>query len=139
MNSVHEPGSRTMSKNRLRNNIESNRIENRPSAPSAQPVASLRTQAARAWLAPCLPAVSSPPAETHAPARLLMRLPASPARARVVHARLLCAPRAYPSVVSRHNCLSCDTGSPVSCHNTPGCIAIQPCLLQPFQPQYTEL
>ena len=40
MKSVHEPGSRTMSKNRLKNNTESIRIENRPSAPSAQPVAS---------------------------------------------------------------------------------------------------
>ena len=56
MNSVHEPGSRTTSKNRLRNNTESKRIENRPSAPSAQPKASLRAQAARPTPcpAPCL-------------------------------------------------------------------------------------
>ena len=47
MNSVHEPGSRTMSKNRLRNNTESIRIENRPSTPSAQPKASPHAQAAR--------------------------------------------------------------------------------------------
>ena len=44
MNSVHEPGSRTMSKNRLWNNTESIRIENRPCAPSAQPVVSPRAQ-----------------------------------------------------------------------------------------------
>ena len=38
MNSVHEPGSRTMSKNRLRNSIESYRAKNRLSASSAQPI-----------------------------------------------------------------------------------------------------
>ena len=37
MNSVHEPGSRTMSKNRLNNSTESNQAKDRPSALSAQP------------------------------------------------------------------------------------------------------
>ena len=37
MNSVHEPGSRTMSKNRLKNSTESKLGQNRLSAPSAQP------------------------------------------------------------------------------------------------------
>ena len=86
MNSVHEPGSRTMSKNRLSNNTESKRIENRP---SAQPAASLRAQALR----PARPAVPArlpsvrlpraprPPARPPAPASLpaFVRLPA-PAR-----------------------------------------------------------
>ena len=45
MNSVHELGSGTMSKNRLKNNTESKRIENRPSAPRVQPAASPRAKA----------------------------------------------------------------------------------------------
>ena len=59
MNSVHEPGSRTMSKNRLRNNTKSKRIENRPSAPSAQPKASPRAQAAPPAPRPPSPALSA--------------------------------------------------------------------------------
>ena len=88
MNSVHEPGSRTMSKDRLRNNTESIQIENRPSAPSAQPVASLRAQAAhptprprapraQAARAPRLPAARSPSASCSPPAA--PRAPASAA------------------------------------------------------------
>ena len=56
MNSVHEPGSRTTSKNRLRNNTESKRIENRP---SAQPKASQRPAARPA---PYRPPSALPPA-----------------------------------------------------------------------------
>ena len=39
MNNIHEPGSRTMSKNRLRNSTESNRVKNRPSAQPTGPTA----------------------------------------------------------------------------------------------------
>ena len=63
MSSVHEPGSRTMSKKLLRNNTESIRIENRPSAPTAQPVASPR--------APCAPV--APLLRPAAPCRTLPR------------------------------------------------------------------
>ena len=49
MNSVHELGSRTMSKNRLRNSTESNWAKNKLSAPSAQPIG----PAARPGRAPC--------------------------------------------------------------------------------------
>ena len=80
--------------------------------------------------APSAPRAHAYPQRPHArAARACCLWPARPARTRAVPARLLRAPRAC--------CLSCDTGSPVSCHNTPGCIAIQPCLLQPFQPQYS--
>ena len=85
MNSVYEPGSRIMSKNRLRNSTESNRVENRPSAPSAQPIASPRAQAARlASLAPRAP---------RAPATAAARAPACHACAPAPRARA-CVPRA---------------------------------------------
>ena len=113
MNSVHEPGSRTMSKNRLRNNTESNRIENRPSASSAQPVASPRVCRLRL---PKLP-LRAPRSCCRLPHKPVVACPARPA-----------ACSARPSAMSRHSCLSCDTGSPVSCHCTSQynfCIAIQ--------------
>ena len=162
-----------MSKNRLRNNTESNRIENRPSEPSAQPVASPRAHVARPAPKPCacrsLPRAAAPyralprpcrarpaPRAPLPPACACAQLPLAcrarslacasviaPARART-HAALRAPaptparPSAQPAV-SRHGCLSCDIVSPVSCHNTPGCIAIQPGLLQPFQPQYSAV
>ena len=56
MNSVHEPGSRTMSKNRLRNSTESNWAKNRLSAPSAQPTGLAACPGRAPCRAPCLPA-----------------------------------------------------------------------------------
>ena len=93
MNSIHEPSSRIMSKNRLRNSTESNRVENRPSALSAQPIASPRAQ--RPGLTP-----AAQPALPHAlrarprllpRARSCCRAPA-PAAARLSRVRLLAAP-----------------------------------------------
>ena len=94
MNSIHEPGSQTMSKNQLMNSTESNRVKNRPSAPSAQPIAQQHAQPRAPHLcgARLAPLWRAP----HAP------LPPTP------HA--CCA---LLSVVSRHGCLHCDTGSPL--------------------------
>ena len=99
-----------MSKNRLRNNTESNRIENRPSAPSAQPVASPRAQPAllpRACLA--LPRAPRSPARPRACRQLLAR-PARPTRRyRAPAARVRCAPRSlahvYTPAPARPYCL----------------------------------
>ena len=98
MNSIHEPGSRTMSKNRLRNSTESNRVKNRPSAPSAQPWPARAPRvvrlAARPARIPCAPT----PCRT---CRLSLARPApcpraccAPRTPAVRPARLLCAPRA---------------------------------------------
>ena len=130
MNSVHEPGSRTMSKNRLRNNTESIQIENRPSAPSAQPVASPLAHAVRACQAPTAPCRARlPPAARSA--RLLLPAPRACCRLPLGPLGRPTRPAARPSAMSRHNCLSCDTVNPVSCHCTSQynfCIAIQtPC------------
>ena len=139
INSVHEPSSRTMSKNRLRNNTESIRIENRPSAPSAQPVASPRAPPAAL---PALARSSTPALAACAPQRLptcaprLLPRPAQhPARprARLLHSapcRGLCCDivqqPTVPAVTIQF--LYCDTNSlqpPPSSHNTKHCIAIQ--------------
>ena len=113
MNSVHEPGSRTMSKNRLRNRTESNRAKIRLSAPSAQPTgpaarpghepcrASRLPHPALAAQRPCLPAPACPAPRAPtacAPARL-SPAPSAPAAAHArspncLPARLLRAPRA---------------------------------------------
>ena len=126
MNSVHEPGSRTMSKNRLRNNTESNQIKNRPSAPSAQPVAS-RPRAYHPLRPSRTPRASAPPSRA-------LRAPREP-----------CAPTApsavsWPCVATQSaaHCSSCHNTnlfffvlrykffpSQPSCHNTLDCIAIQ--------------
>ena len=122
MNSVHEPGSRTMSKNRLRNNTESNRIENRPSASSAQPVASPRVCRLRLPKAPAArPALLLPPAP-HA----CCRLPRSPSRVlsapkRHVATQLPVLRHRQPCLLPLHltiQFLYCDTNS------------LQPSLLQ---------
>ena len=90
MNSVHEPSSRTMSKNRLRNTTESIRVENRPSAPSAQPKASLRAQATSAPRAQRLPAERPALAPRLCPA---CRAPRAPAAACFARPRALYEPR----------------------------------------------
>ena len=127
MNSVHEPGSRTMSKNRLRSNTESNRTKNRPSASSAQPVVSPRAQASRPASAAspvpralraqpsapvarpvvrapaCTPAARLRPLAQHARAPSALHAclhPACPRARPVLLARLLRAPR-LPSAVSQ--------------------------------------
>ena len=89
-----------------------------PRAPAARaPRTVLARTPACAPRAPCcLPCLPARPAPTHP----------APARAQRPAA---CAPSSLALAVSRHSCLSCDTGSPVSCCNTQGCIAIQPCLL----------
>ena len=74
MNNVHEPGSRTMSKNWLRNSTESNRAKNRPSAPSAQ-LGPARAPRPRAPHAPARPL----PRVCHAPAARLPRPRSAPA------------------------------------------------------------
>ena len=82
-----------MSKDRLRGSTKSNRVENRPSAPSAQPIASPRTQAARPAPRPPACRLSSPAPR----ARACCRSPAAgaPQRpARLPAARLPLAPRA---------------------------------------------
>ena len=56
MNSVHEPGTRTMSKNRLRNNTGSNRAKNKLSAPSAQPIGPAARPGRAPYSALCLSA-----------------------------------------------------------------------------------
>ena len=140
MNSVHEPGSRTMSKNRLRNNTESKRIENRPSAPSAQPKASPRAQRpGRAPYAPraCLPSAPRPGAQ----------LPAAPTPARApacappaAHARCAprpraaaaCAPRALQPAAARLSCAYC--ALPSAPTPTPSaCLHAQPRAQRPVQ------
>ena len=162
MNSIHEPGSRTMSKNRLRNNTESNRIENGPSAPSAQPVASPRAPAAplprlRAYPASACrarharlrfrqcpracqrPRACRPPATRapHAPA------PARPCRLRAPAPACACSAPGRVTTLSavsqrpaarsqRLPMLYRDPGLPQA-HNTV-CIAIQTCCLL----QYTD-
>ena len=156
MNSVHEPGSRTMSKNRLRNNTESIRIENRPSAPSAQPVA--RPGAQRPGRVPRAPlprpaAPSAPCRASSHRAHVPATYPARPSRALRAHARACCVQRrvvawqlavSWPGLaVSRHSCLSsqlcplqytavyCNTLSALQApfsRNTVNCIAIQFCL-----------
>ena len=104
MNSVHEPGSRTMSKNRLRNSTESNRAKNKLSAPSAQPIGPAarpgrapcrapRLPAAR----PCQPAPKRPRAQ---PPRAMHRAPMLPARPPAACSRAptaLLRPSAQPS------------------------------------------
>ena len=123
MNSVHEPGSQTTSKNRLRNNTESNRIENKPSAPSAQPVASPFAQAARLPLPAgrCrAPATACPaparPCRAPAPMRLPACLPASPSA----------CPPARPACCRTPACAPYTR--PVPClRKCSGYIAIHPC------------
>ena len=161
MNSVHEPGSRIMSKNRLRNNTESNRIENRPSAPSTQPVASPRAQAARPAPRPCppraclqrAPRLPRPKGAAAAPACAPLSLarpsaPPSPAErpARPVRPNACCLRFSWPyrglaghciaiqSSQSQYTEVYCDTIQTFlafSC-NTVNCIAIQS--LQPIKP-----
>ena len=137
MNSVHEPGSRTMSKNRLRNNTESIWIENRPSAPSAQPLASPRAQAAQPALPCALHALSRAPSSPaclspRTPAVLRVALPracrtpaarclAPHASAACAHARALRAQlrtQRLPSLLLQW--LYCNTAlsSPLPSHNT---------------------
>ena len=119
-----------MSKNRLRDNTESTQIENRPSAPSAQPVASPRAQATRPKPRPSAPhalatrlpspaarapRVPLPPACACEPAR------PAPGRARSRRAHAPAArPRApaAPSAMSQHSRQSCDTGCPKLYCNT---------------------
>ena len=115
MNSAHEPGSRIMSKNRLKNNTESIRIENRPSAPSAQPVASPRAQAARPAPRPraCRPASPAPRAP-HAPAPAAARLP-RPRPTRLPAARRCRGPACYLRAQPRAQRLP---SAHASCHNT---------------------
>ena len=79
MNRVHEQ----CPKNRLRNSTESNRVKNRPSALSAQPIAQQHAQAARSCRQLALPRALRPP--TRAPRRL-----AKPARP-------VCLPPARPA------------------------------------------
>ena len=152
MNTVDEPGSRTMSKNRLRNNTESNRIENRPSAPSAQPVSSPYAQVARQTPrpracralphAPRAPYALLPPAYACAQLPLACRARAFTCASLRAHAR---EPTRSRAPVCAHACAPqrpaycITTRLPVSYHDTPGCIAIQPGLLQPFQPQYSAV
>ena len=109
MNSVHEPGSQTMSKNRLRNNTESIRIDNRPSAPSAQPIASPRTQAARPAPRPRAqrPGRTGPARPTPA----CRALPACRAPAAIASLRVRCAPRA-PVCPLRSACPCAPTPTP---------------------------
>ena len=112
MNSIHEPSSGTMSKNRLRNNTESIRIENRPSAPSAQPKASpqhARQRAQRPGLPLACSARALASASVCTPARLP---PSAPQRPRL----RACAPAQLPSLSVAIQF----------------CIAIQFCLLHPF-------
>ena len=97
MNSIHEPGSRTMSKNRFRNRTESNRAKNRLSALSAQPTGPV----ARPGCAPCraLGAARLPPTPKRpAPAR-----PAPVYPAPVLPACVLPRPRA-PALVPTSAC-----------------------------------
>ena len=117
MNSVHEPGSRTMSKNRLRNNTESIRIENRLSALSAQPKASPHAQAAR--LPPVRPARLPPSRPAPTPQRLLAPA-ARPCRTPAPPARACCAQRLPSAHAPCHNTiLYCDTIWPSLSCNTP--------------------
>ena len=83
MNSIHEPGSRRMSKNRLRNRTESNRAKNRLSAMSAQPTdPTVRPGRApcRALRAPRLPAARPCRPAPARPLRPARRAPAACAR-----------------------------------------------------------
>ena len=126
MNSVHEPGSRTMSKNRLRNNTKSTRIENRPRAPSAQPVASLRAQRL-GRTHPALPARLLPLAPAARPAcRACQRL--LPAACAPLLPARLSAPPGRPAqrpaarlLMSQDNLLYRDTSpaNPVHCNTLP--------------------
>ena len=118
MNRIHEQ----CPKIRLRKNTESNRAKNRLSAPSAQPLASPRAQAAR--LAPRLRACRALPRAPHArlrpaAARLLReRPPACAPRRRSPRARApACAPsdlpNAYlPCLWSQYTQVYCDTIPP---------------------------
>ena len=132
-----------MSKNRLRNNTESIRIENRSCAPSAQPVASPLAQAARL---PCLrvrPLACRALSRARAPSALpragacrlgaqrpacaCLRAPCTPSACcaqlpPVRPVRALHAQMRAQHLPSAH----------VPCHNTSNCIAIQFSLLQPF-------
>ena len=127
MNRVHEPGSRTMSKNRLKNSTESKLGQNRLSAPSAQPTGpaacpgrltghapracclcpcALRTLharcAPRARYAPRVRPRSSR-ASLRAPRRALMPLPCAPAAPRepLRRAAHACAQRPGPNCLAR--------------------------------------
>ena len=143
MNSVHEPGSRTMSKNRLRNNTESTRIENRPRAPSAQPVASPRSPRAyhACCHAPCLPRAPAPAAcrlrtpRAPAPARPPACLPApqclrspaacAPQRSACAPQRSACAPSTSSRAPSRPSRAPSAQQPGCSCHKTICCIVTQ--------------
>ena len=134
MNSVHEPGSRTMSKNRLRNSTESNRVENRPSAQSAQPVASPRAQLpGQAPAAPCRACAPLPrsPRGPHAP------LPPAPPAPRAYAPSACPAPaRPAPSVRLRPPERPARPApqrarllpSPTPCRNTAACLTTQAAL-----------
>ena len=126
MTCVHEPGSRIMSKNRLRNNTESNQIENRP---SAQPVTNLRAPPARPARLACRCRSPSPRARLS---------PERPARAPARPARLLLpAPRAPRAPLARPECSHARLLRPAPCHDTAACLATQAALSLATAPHNT--
>ena len=104
MNSVHEPGSRTMSKNRLRNSTESNRAKNRL---SAQPWPARARPACACCRAPAAPARACTPA-LPATCRAHPRVPACCALPSCL------ALLSQYNFVLRYNFVSCSPSS----HNT---------------------
>ena len=156
MNSVHEPGSRTMSKNLTQEKYRVELGQKQVKCTKCTALASPRAQrlgcepratlprppraCCRLLCAPASPLLPAPvhPCRPPAARSLAARLP-------YVHLpRAPLAPAAYtpspapsllPCVVSRHNCLSCDTGSPVSysctsqytqvyCNTVPSCLLL---------------
>ena len=113
MNSVQEPGSRTMSKNRLRNSIESNRAKNRLSAQPTGP-------AARPGRAPsaCLPRACS----AQRPARPAPHAPSAPRAQRPARP----APMP-PGRVFRLRKRACS--APAACASRPAALLLCPCRL----------
>ena len=156
MNSFHEPSSQTMSKNRLRNSTESNRVENRS---SAQPVASPHSQAARP--APSAPSTRLPPVRPARPRLACAPSVSTPnsvcARLRALHAQPRALPRAqlpspccivtqaYPSSQYSFYCntnllptkLYCNTVSSQASHLY--CNTIAPLAIQFLPTNFTSL
>ena len=103
MNSIHEPGSRTMSKNRLKNSTESNQAKNRLIAPSAQPTGRAARPGLRAARAPCLlprPAPMRPacvPPRPHAPVTPAVTPPSAGRLCPCQRPPAACAPCARPA------------------------------------------
>ena len=145
MNSVHEPGSRTMSKNLTQ---EKYRVEpgqkqtectqcTALASPRAQPA--LPTPSPRPPRAPAAPLARLLPPAPRAPRTPVCALRARPSRPAGAQ-RLLSSPAPHASVACCSGCIAIQhCPCPLPSHNTVNCIAIHPSLLPTFLLQDSRL